>query len=167
MRRIVIAGARHRGWLKGRPVKEQIGSGEDREFLQSFIIRKMNEFSDDVLIVSMGADAGFGRGVRLVCGNVGAPFVEVKTAPSQKVPSHVFELLHMARHGALMDIGEEFHVFVLENRVANIEDLVQRLQLYPGRNVPEYYIYDESRRVIDSSETEKTRRVSNAGRSKS
>lgn len=100
-------------------------------------------------ILTLGCDAGFGRMVKLECEAAQVGLMEAICQFNPHLPKPYFELLHLARHAALLDLGQEFHVFVTRHRTSNIEDLVGRLRLV--QRLP-YFLYDENHDVIESNE---------------
>ena len=150
MRRIILVGARHRGWNPARSYQTQTASADDERLVSAMLQRWQRE--GEFLIASLGCDIGFGRMVQAACEDRKIPFIEVRVKRSRRVPQSIYELLHIARHAALMELGTEFHVFIADSRVSNIEDLVQRLELQHEKRP--YYIYAEDGTVISTNQEE-------------
>lgn len=145
IRRVVIAGSRHRGWVEGVPYIEQTGKPEDGEFLNALLDRLVAQYGENLAILSIGCDLGIGQQVRALCNDRKIHFVEITTKFSFSVPKPFYELIYLCRHAALLDVGEEFHIFVSRSRFSNIEDLVQRLQ----GSEASYAVYDEDNKLIE------------------
>lgn len=149
MRRVVIVGARHRGWNPKRSYATQVASQADELFVRNMLDNFRKTYGE-FAIISIGCDITFGKMVQSTCEDAGVPFIEVRIKRTKHVPKAIYEILHIARHGALMELGEEFHVFVTNKRISNVEDLVQRLELNP-RERRLYRIYDEDLEVISTN----------------
>jgi len=144
-KRLVIVGSRHRGWKDNTPVRDQTGSETDRTFIEELLRRRHAECPDGILVLSIGCDAGFGFMVRDIATALGIPFVEYFSKFTGHIPKIQYEFIHLGRHAALVDVGEEFHVFITQSRFSNIEDLVVRLAL----DKLDAKIYDEECNEID------------------
>jgi hypothetical protein len=144
-KRIVIVGSRHRGWKDNIPVRDQIGSETDREFITGLLKQRHADIPDGILVLSIGCDAGFGYMVRDITTALGIPFVEYFSKFTGHIPKIQYEYIHLGRHAALADVGEEFHVFITRSRFSNIEDLVVRLQIAKA----DVDVYDEECNVIE------------------
>lgn len=128
MYKVVIAGSRHRGWQDGVPHNLQEGSVADLELVSQLLNQLCAVHGDQLLVLSVGCDTGFGRMVRTRCEQMGLPFAEVGMRISEKVPREQYVLLWLARHAALVDLGQEYHIFVVDSRFSHIEDLVTRAE---------------------------------------
>lgn len=140
MYKVVIAGSRHRGWQEGVPHNLQEGSVADRELVAYLLQRLREEHGDQLLILSVGCDTGFGRLVRTLADERQLPFAEVGMRINDRVPREQYLLLWLARHAALVDLAQEYHIFVVDSRFSHIEDLVTRAE---QSGVP-FTIYAES-----------------------
>jgi len=149
MRRVVIVGARHRGWNSDRSYQTQEATEHDTKIV-SELLTKIAVAHGDFVVLSLGCDIGFGRMILTSCEDRKIPFVEVRIKRTRKVPKDIYELLHIARHAALLELGEEFHLFIAGSRVSNLEDFVQRLQ--DGKGKQPYYVYDENGFVISTNQ---------------
>jgi len=145
-KRIVIVGSRHRGWKDNVSVRYQTGSEEDRKFVTELLKDRRLACPDGILILSIGCDAGFGHMVRAIAQELGIPFVEYFAKFSGTIDKLQYEYIHLGRHAALADTGQEFHVFITQSRFSNIEDLVVRLQT-SGADVK---VYNEACQEIDA-----------------
>lgn len=145
MRRIVIVGSRHRGWQDGLPALLQRGSQEDRETVDRMLAEFQRRYPLGFCVLSLGCDVGFGRMVKELCEARQVGMMETMVQFNPHLPKPFFELLHLSRHAALQDIGQEFHIFVTKARISNIEDLVGRLR---NSQLP-YYVYSETNEVVE------------------
>lgn len=112
------------------------------EMLRTFRQRYPSGFC----VLAMGCDCGFGRMVKEVCDESGVGMMEVLVQFNRHLPRAQYELLHLSRHAALVDMGQEFHLFVTRKRISHIEDLVVRLRRSP---LP-YFVYDEANALVES-----------------
>lgn len=147
MRRIVIAGSRHRGWEEGVPAVLQAGSPFDNEMISEMLKEFKKRYAEGFVVLTLGCDAGFGKMVKRCCDEAKVGMVESIAQFNGHLTKAYFELLHLGRHAFLLDMGQEFHIFVTKHRTSNIEDLVGRLRM--NRVLP-YFIYDERHQVIES-----------------
>jgi len=143
MKRVVIAGARHRGWNDAKGYGDQEGSPEDHAFLKT-ILDDVRFKNPEAYIITQGCDRGFGRLIKAVAVELGFGVAEVLFRFSDRVPRPEYELLYLTRHAALCDIGEEFHIFTTRSRIGQIEDLVSRLE---GSSAP-YAVYGWDNTII-------------------
>lgn len=150
MRRIVIVGARHRGWNAERSYQTQEATEQDTDAVDELLTKSAVEYGD-FIVLSLGCDIGFGRMVLTACEDRKIPFVEVRIKRTKKVPKEVYELLHIARHAALLELGEEFHLFVVGSRISNVEDFVQRLEINEDKRP--YYVYDEQGKIVSTNQS--------------
>ncbi len=140
---VILTASRHRGYITGKPHTEQAGKPQDREFLRKLLV-DLDRKHSDLLILSMGADMCFNRQVREECEALQLPYVEVQLRFNAYFPRTMYELFYLARHAALLDLGQELHVFVGASRLTSIEDLIERGQQL-GKQVT---IYNEHNEVI-------------------
>ncbi len=150
MQRIVIVGARHRGWNAERSYQTQEATEHDTDAVAELLTKSAVEHGE-FIVLSLGCDIGFGRMVLASCEDRKIPFVEVRIKRSRKVPKDIYELLHIARHAALFELGEEFHLFIAGSRISNLEDFVQRLEI--GEDKRPYYVYDEQSRIVSTNQS--------------
>lgn len=146
LKRIVVVGSRHRGWKDGVPVSQQTGSPEDREVFQAALLSFRARFPLGFCIMTQGGNMGFGRMVKDTCEAWNIPCVEVLLQFNSYLPKSYYELHYLSRHAALLDLGQEFHIFVSKARVSNIEDLIGRLRQI--QRLP-YYVYDETNQIVE------------------
>lgn len=128
MYKVVIAGSRHRGWQEGIPHNLQEGSAADKELVRALLQRLQDAHGNQLLVLSVGCDTGFGRMVRNLAEEKQLSFAEVGMRINERVPREQYVLLWLARHAALVDIGQEYHIFVVDSRFSHIEDLVTRAE---------------------------------------
>jgi hypothetical protein len=126
MKKIVIVGARHLGWEDGIEARDQTGSPEAARIVQQILAGIWETHGPYAYVVSLSADLGFGRSVREATLRAGLGFAEVTIRTSDLVPKGERELLWLARHAALVEIGDEFHVF-LSSGHSQMSDLIARL----------------------------------------
>jgi hypothetical protein len=150
MRRIVIVGARHRGWNAERSYQTQEATEKDTTIVSELLTKSAVAYGE-FIVLSLGCDFGFGRMVLASCEDRKIPFVEVRIKRSRKVPKDIYELLHIARHAALLELGEEFHLFIAGSRISNVEDFVQRLEI--GKDTRPYYVYDEEGSTVSTNQS--------------
>jgi hypothetical protein len=146
MRRIALVGSRHRGWQDGVAGVLQRGSPEDGAMVRHMLQEFRQRYPQGFYLLTIGCDAGFGRMVKEACEAEKVGLMEAITQFNSHMPKPHFELLHLARHAALLDVAQEFHIFVTRSRISNIEDLVSRLK---GGRVP-YFLYNERCEVVES-----------------
>lgn len=127
MRRIAIVGSRHRGWTPKLAADLQEANSTDAALIRSILSDHLKR-SGEFYVLTFGADLGFGRSVRKLAGEMGVGVAEVLVRMSDRVPRMDFELIYLMRHAALMDLADEFHLFVTDARVSQLEDLAQRLE---------------------------------------
>src|ERR1039458_4214766 len=99
----------------------------------------------DLLIVSGGCDGGMGRFVRERCikGKRDVGFVEYAVYPWASMSSVRLAQVYIAKNATLLEVGEEFHVFVSAGREhGHIQDLVERVR--SAKHQPPSRIYNES-----------------------
>ena len=149
MRRIAIVGSRHRGWQEGIPAYLQVGSERDSTFISVMLQEFRKRYPSGFCILTLGCDAGFGRMIKLQCEEAKVGLMETIVQFNPHLPKSYFELLHLARHAALIDLGHEFHIFVTKHRTSNIEDLVGRLRIL--KSLP-FFLYNEQHEVIETNQ---------------
>jgi len=146
VRRVVIVGSRHRGWQDGVPAMHQRGSPEDAAVIDQMLLSLQEKYlAGGFCILSMGCDIGFGRMVKECCEKRAVGLMEAMVQFNPHLPKHFFELLHLSRHAALIDVGQEFHIFVTKARISNIEDLVGKLH---NCRLP-YQVYGEANQIVE------------------
>ena len=96
----------------------------------------------DLVIVSAGCDRGIGRFVRERCikGKRDVGFVEYAVYPWASMSSVRLAQVYIAKNATLVEVGEEFHVFVAAGREhGHIQDLVERVK--SAKHQPPLTIY--------------------------
>lgn len=143
MKRVVIVGSRHRGW------KNFNASVADARLVQKILFAAIEAYGvDGFYVLGLGADAGFGEMVKRECVTADVSYAEFVLRFHAGAAGRDLELLSMARHAALMEMGTEFHIFVSKSRATQIEDLVQRCE---GDAGVAYALYDEEQKVFRRS----------------
>ncbi len=136
MRTVVIVGSRHRGWT------QQI---DHTGLIQEIIDPRKAYYRDSLSVASIGCDIGFGKAIKEYCEENGVKFFEFVVyfnGPREKLE---YKKAYQARHAALLDVGDEFHITVSKTRRSDVEDLVARVQM-SGKT---YVLYDEDNVVIE------------------
>lgn len=126
----------------------QRGSPEDAELIDQMLVDLQARYPMGFCILSMGCDIGFGRMVKECCEKRSVGMMEAMVQFNSHLPKHHFELLHLSRHAALIDVGQEFHIFVTRARISNIEDLVGKLRYC---RLP-FKVYGELNQIVESWE---------------
>lgn len=127
MRRVAIAGSRHRGWKDKLPADLQEANEVDAALIRGILLSCKTHFPE-FYVLTIGADLGFGRSVRRIAAEEGVGVAEIIVRMNDRVPRMDFELIYLSRHAALVDLADEFYLFVTDARVSQLEDLIQRLE---------------------------------------
>jgi hypothetical protein len=136
MRTVVIVGSRHRGWTR------QI---DHISLIQAIIDPRKDYYREGLSVASIGCDIGFGKAVKEYCEENGIKFFEFVVyfnGPREKAE---YTQAYQARHAALLDVGDEFHITVSKTRRSAVEDLVTRVQ----GSSKTYVLYDEDNTVLE------------------
>ena len=119
--RVVIIGGRERR------------EGEDYKLVND-LLDSLKQQYPVLLIVTAGCDRGVGKIInnRLMPKIKGGPpevnYVEYSMRPTvnRDLPKHEMSCLFIARNASLIELGDEFHLFVEQRQMGVIEDLRQR-----------------------------------------
>jgi hypothetical protein len=142
MKRVVIAAARHRG------VGPHDGEAllRDETIVERIITEAVARYTQaGFFVLGLGADLGLNKAIAEVAGRCGISYVQILFSFCLRWPLLDQELLGMARHAALVELGTEFHLFVTRARASQIEDLLQRLEGIPS--LP-YTLYGEEGAIV-------------------
>lgn len=141
MRTVVVVGSRHRGWTRD----------VDHLALIEAIIGPRKEYYGTTLSVSsIGCDMGFGKVVKEYCEENGVKFFEFVVYFNGPREKEEYTAAYLARHAALLYVGDEFHITVSNTRRSAVEDLVTRVR-ESGKS---YALYDEENKVVEMFDTE-------------
>lgn len=136
MRTVVLVGSRHRGWSRD---VNHIG------LIETVLKPRQEYWQHELSVSSIGCDVGFGKAVKEYCEEFGIKFFEFVVyfnGPREKAE---YTAAYSARHAALLDVGDEFHITVSNTRKSSVEDLVLRVQ-QSGKS---YALYDEDNNVVE------------------
>ena len=115
--------------LGGRDRREK----EDFKLVNQLLDELKKEYSQ-LLIITAGCDRGVGKIInnRLMPKDKGGQpeinYVEYSMRPTvhRDLPKHEMSCLFIARNATLVELGDEFHLFVEQRQMGIIEDLRQR-----------------------------------------
>ena len=139
MHTVVLVGARHRGWKRSVDNMAIIkGVLEERR-------KQLGEHAHELNVASMSCDAGFGKDLRVYCEEEGVKFCEFVVYFNGPRDRAEYNRAYRARHAALVDIGDEFFIAVLNSRKSTVEDLVERVR-DSGKT---YVLYDDTNNIIE------------------
>ncbi len=79
-------------------------------------------------IVTCNGDTPMGLLIREQASARGFAVYEFPVQAWQLGPKYLWEVLYMARHAAMVELGSDFHLFVAPSRFNTIEDLVGRVK---------------------------------------
>src|ERR1035441_4303751 len=116
----------------------------DRQRVFDLIDELQRKYAD-LVIVSAGCDRGIGRFVKERCikGKRDVGFIEYAVYPWASMSSVRLAQVYIAKNATLVEVGEEFHVFVSAGREhGHIQDLVERVR--SAKHQPPFTIYKES-----------------------
>ena len=139
MKTIVIVGWRSKGWR--HPGSEDPCTGVVRYIIEDL---QQSAMLEQVRVCSIGTDSGIGAVVKASCTTFGVPFFEYKVQ-FQGGSQEEYLSGYVARHAALLEVGDEFHIFVSGSRKSIIENLVERVK----RSDCSYRLYNERGEVIE------------------
>lgn len=142
-RTVVIVGARHRGW--SREVNHQA-------LIESIIAPRKEFYGQTLSVSSIGCDVGFGKATKEYCEEQGVKFFEFVVYFNGPRSKEEYTYAYLARHAALMEVGDEFHITVSQTRQSTVEDLVERVRA-SGKL---YVLYDELNNVLEFYDPEAT-----------
>lgn len=91
--------------------------------VEKLVLARQHDLQD-MMVFSIGCDVGIGGMVKSCCLANKIPFAELSMHFSDQVTPAWREAGNMSRHAALVSIAEEVHVFVSDNRMSDIEDLI-------------------------------------------
>jgi hypothetical protein len=99
-----------------------------------------------LLIVSSSCDKGVGSHVKSKClkDKTLFQFIEFHARIFADVPRAKMAQVHQARNAALVELGEEFHVFVDPDRRGTFEDLIERVERAGRKEVLRVYLPDRN-----------------------
>lgn len=139
MHTVVIVGARHRGWKRSVDNLAIIkGVIEGRQ-------KQLGAHAHELNVASMSCDAGFGKDLRIYCEEEGIKFCEFVVYFNGPRERDEYNRAYRARHAALVEIGDEFFIAVLNSRKSTVEDLVDRVR-NSGKT---YVLYDDGNNIIE------------------
>lgn len=102
-------------------------------------------YGDDLTVISISCDTSFGRDVKVYCEERGIKFIEFVVYFNGPREKDEYMAAYVARHASLLEIGDEFHIAVSQNRQALVEDLVQRVK----SSQKPFALYSDKNEVID------------------
>lgn len=137
MKRIVVAGPRHRACEAGTHFLDPAKSSKDSQILRKIGEDLLARYGENCYVLSISCDAGFGLLIADVFYRLGIPVVEARVSIPKKFHRGERELLFLSRHAILTEMGEEFHIFRSKTSMSHIEELLQRLK-GDGRKVEIY-----------------------------
>jgi hypothetical protein len=137
---VVFVGPRHRGWAKNASV-------DNSSTIDSVLAPRKEYYGNDLNVISISCDVGFGKDLKAYCEERGIKFLEFVVYFNGPRSKPEYAAAYNARHASLLEIGEEFHVITSRNRQSNVEDIIDRLRL----TKKPYAIYNEETEVIESS----------------
>lgn len=147
MRKIAIVGSRHRGWQDSVPIQLQRGSADDAEMIKQMLEVFRTRYPQGFYVLTVGCDAGFGRMIKETALEAEVGLMEAIVQFNRHLPRPQYELLHLSRYAALIDVADEFHIFTTRQRISNIEDLIGRLRLL--KQIP-FFVYNATNALIES-----------------
>ncbi len=133
--RVVIVGARH-------------GNNTSHDYIEG-LMKGIVERLKNVIFITMGCERGVGQSVRSVCLVETYRLLQFEVF-TKEVDAINCEVAFMARHHSLVNIGEEFHIFVSQSRQSNIEDLVDLVKQIEAP----WKVYGNFGSIIENKEAE-------------
>jgi hypothetical protein len=122
---------------------------EDEHSVRS-LLSALKQKYPALTVLSAACDKGIGKFAKDICtagkdqGNQYLPFIEVSVHIYARLPKSRLTQVFLGRNGSIHELGEEFHVFVRDDRQGAPEDLITRTvaskrPLYiwePGQEIP-------------------------------
>lgn len=137
----MFVGPRHRGWAKGVSV--------DNSALIDAVLRPRQEFyHEDLNVVSISCDVGFGKDLKIYCEEHGIKFLEFVVYFNGPRLRSEYSAAYSARHAALLEIGHEYHMVTTKNRQSNVEDIIERVK--QRTPLASYCVYGEQGEVLEA-----------------
>src|ERR1700733_11519417 len=133
---VVVVGSRE--WM-GNWAAEQVNK----------VLEGLRTKYSGLLIVSSSCDKGVGMHVKGKClkDKTAFQFVEIHARIFADIPRAKLAQIHQARNAALVELGEEFHVFVDADRRGTFEDLIERVERAGRKEVLRIYLPDRNANV--------------------
>lgn len=135
---VAIVGSRHRGWTRGV---------DHQGLIEQILAPRIAYYGDQLNVVSIGCDVGFGKAVKEHCEETGIKFFEVVVYFNGPRSKEEYARAYNSRHAALIDCADEFHVTVSSTRSTNVEDLIDRIRT----TSKPYAAYDENNVVLEAN----------------
>jgi hypothetical protein len=137
VRTIVFVGPRHRGWAKA--------SVDNSSTIDTVLNPRKDYYKEDLNVVSISCDVGFGRDLKIYCEERGIKFLEFVVYFNGPRSKPEYSAAYHARHAALVEIGDEFHIITSKNRASNVEDIIERVKQLSKP----YVVYNENGETIE------------------
>lgn len=132
----MIVGSRERRELPG-----------DKEVVIELLQDMVKKHSTRLHILSVGCDKGIGKVVRDYCLQNKVVFVEVRVKlEGEEIPRVFFAHMFLARNSALLEVGDEYHIFKGPNPNGIIEALISPAKNRVGD--ARVKVYDEERVLV-------------------
>jgi hypothetical protein len=114
---VVVVGSRE--W-QGETATQQVNA----------LLDELKDKYSGMVVISSSTDKGVGRIIRERClrDKITFQFIDLWMRVFASLPKAKLAQVFFARNSALLDLGEEFHVFVDMNRRGTFEDLIERLE---------------------------------------
>lgn len=138
---VVIVGPRHRGWSR---------SVNNGGLIRSVLLERKEYYGSDLNVASISCDVGFGADLKAYCEEAGVKMIEFVIYFNGPREKEEYSQAYLARHAALVEIGNEFHLAVSNSRRSTVEDLVSRVK---ASGKP-YFIYDEDNVLMESKDAQ-------------
>lgn len=125
-----------------------LDSEHDRERVFGLIEKLKTKYADLVIVSSL-SDRGVGKFVRDRCikqQKRDIAYVEIAVYPWANMPSSRMAQTYLCRNASLMEIGEEFHVFLGDGRDFGwVQDLLSRIK--KAQHQPPCTVYEKDKEV--------------------
>lgn len=113
--------------------------------VSSILTDLMTKHGVGLNVLSISCDTAFGKSVRVFCEENGIKFAEFVVYFNGPRERDEYDRTYKARHAALLDAGDVFHIVNNPKQVTTIRDLLERVK---EANKP-YYLYNEKGTVIE------------------
>lgn len=135
---VAIVGSRHRGWTRGV---------DHQGLIEQVLSPRREYYGEQLNVVSIGCDVGFGKAVKEYCEETGIKFFEIVVYFNGPRSKDEYARAYNSRHAALIDCADEFHITVSSTRSTNVEDLIERVR---STSKP-YAAYNEQNEVVEAN----------------
>lgn len=141
----VIVGSRHRNYQEGIRVQNQPVNEGDQQMLRELLLFLSQHYGKNLVVASISCDMGIGWILKNLCRMSNVKFVEFLSWKTPNLDREEYEMIHLARHASLVEVGQEFHLFMSHARSSHMEDLLKRIK---SKDKP-FTLYNEENQIFD------------------